>query len=78
MAGRCALARAGRDGPVPDAREILTVGPPASRWRLGVALPADLLAHREATDSNSVWEPQEPALRQRADAPQLRQALQAQ
>jgi hypothetical protein len=35
-----------------------------------LALSADLLAHREATDSSLVWEPQEPALPQRAGAPQ--------
>jgi len=38
-----------------------------------LALAADLLAHREATDSSLVWEPQARALLQRAGAPQQRQ-----
>ena len=31
-------------------------GQPAARWQWVLALPADLLAHREAADSNSVSE----------------------
>jgi len=38
-----------------------------------VALPGDLLARPEATDSSLVWGPQAPTWPQRAGAPQQRQ-----
>jgi hypothetical protein len=31
---------------------------PASRWLKALGPPVDSLAHQEAKDSNSVWEPQ--------------------
>jgi len=74
MAGRCVQAQADRGGPAPDAPEIWMAGLRASRWPWALALPVDLLAHREATDSNSVWELPAPSWRQRADESQQRQA----
>ena len=61
MADRLVRARAARDGLVPDAPEIWMVGRLASQWPQALAPPADLLARREATDSNSVWEVREQA-----------------
>lgn len=55
-AARYAQERAVRDAPVQDAPEILKAGRPVLHWRKVLALPVDLLAHRGAMDSNSVWE----------------------
>ena len=52
----CAQERAVRDVLDRDAPEILRAGRPALRWPKVLAPPVDLLAHREAVDSNSVWE----------------------
>jgi hypothetical protein len=57
MAARFLQARAALDGLVPDVREISMAGQPALDWLKVSALPVDLLAHREVTDSNLVWEP---------------------
>jgi hypothetical protein len=59
MAARFVQARVAPDGSARDAPEILMAGQPAERWRSVLAPPVDLLAHREATDSNLVWEAQE-------------------
>jgi len=56
MAGRFVPAQAALDGPAPDALEILMAGPRALQSPWALALPADLLARREAMDSNSAWE----------------------
>jgi hypothetical protein len=56
MADRFVQAQAAPDGLDPGAPEILMAGRQAWRWPKVVAPLVDLLAHREATDSNSVWE----------------------
>jgi hypothetical protein len=57
MAVRFVQASAALDGLVPDVPEISMAVQPALHWPKALALPVDLLAHREVTDSNSVWEP---------------------
>jgi hypothetical protein len=61
MADRFVRAQAALDGLVQGVPEILMVGQPASRWQKALALAVDSLAHREAADSNSVWEAPAPA-----------------
>jgi hypothetical protein len=70
MAGRFAQAQAAQDDLVPGVPEILLAGRRASRWPWALALPADSLAHREAMDSNLVWEAPALPLRPRTNAQQ--------
>jgi hypothetical protein len=56
MADRAAQLWAGQDGLVPDAPGILKEAHLALRWAQALALRADSRAHREAKDSNLVWE----------------------
>ena len=57
-ADRLVRAQAARDVLDPGAPEIWTADQPASRWLKVLGPPVDSLAHQEAKDSNSVWEPQ--------------------
>jgi hypothetical protein len=72
-AARLVQAQAAPDALVPGAPEISLAGQRALHWPLAWALPADSLAHREATDSNLVWAPQEQVYRRQA-ASRLQQA----
>lgn len=72
-ADRLVRAQAARDVLDPCAPEIWTAAQPASRWLKVLGPPVDSLAHQEAKDSNSVWEPQ--ALQLQVASQQQRAAL---
>jgi hypothetical protein len=57
-ADRHVRAQAARDVLDPGAPEIWMAVQLASRWLKVLGPPVDSLAHQEAKDSNSVWEPQ--------------------
>jgi hypothetical protein len=75
MAGRVVRAQAALVALGPVVLEILRAGRQDAHWPWVLALPADSHAHREAVDSNSVWEPSAKASRLLAHARPLQASV---